>query len=70
MVDTLLPLEIHFTELNDQDENGCWTILGYHELVTSADHRSGLIEGTDEAIRLFLKREQELDEYLGLGSED
>ena len=61
VVDSLLPLEWYY-EFYGYDclVNAIW---GYKELVLEENHHDELLEREDKAIRIFLKRKKEIDEY-------
>ncbi|GAC40793.1 hypothetical protein [Paenibacillus popilliae] len=61
VTDPLLPLEWYYQCYGD--ENGISAVWGYKELVTIDSHYDDLIEREDEAIRIFLKRKKEMDEF-------
>ncbi len=63
IVDSILPLEWYYKFYGyDNDISSIW---GYNELVLDAKHHDSLIEREDKAIRTFLKRKKEIDEYYG-----
>ncbi|WP_163537247.1 phosphoribosylaminoimidazole synthetase [Gracilibacillus sp. YIM 98692] len=61
ITDSLLPLEWYF-KFFGYEENliGIW---GYRELVEVHSHHDDLIEREDTAVRIFLKRKKEIDEF-------
>ncbi|CDN45759.1 MULTISPECIES: hypothetical protein [Paenibacillus] len=61
VTDTLLPLEWYFQFYGN--ENSISAIWGYKELVAIDSHHDDLIEREDEAVRIFLKRKKEIDEF-------
>jgi hypothetical protein len=61
VVDSLLPFEWYYKFYGyDSLVSSVW---GYKELVLEDAHHDELIEREDEAIRIFLKRKKEIDEY-------
>lgn len=60
-MDGLLPVETYFRFI-DNDEIGYSVICGYRELVLDDHHRNDLLEREEHAIKVFLKRKQEIDE--------
>jgi hypothetical protein len=61
VVDPLLPLEWYYKFYGyDRVISSIW---GYKELVLDENQHDYLIEREDEAIRTFLKRKKEIDEY-------
>ena len=60
VVDPLLPMEWFCQYDSNSVLSALW---GYYELVLSENHYDDLIEREDEAIRIFLKRKKEMDEY-------
>lgn len=63
VADPLLPLEWYYQFYGD--ENDISAVWGYRELVAIDSHHDDLIEREDEAIRIFLKRKKEIDEFSG-----
>jgi hypothetical protein len=61
VVDPMLPLEWYYGFYGY--DNLISSIWGYKELVLDENHHDYLIEREDEAIRVFLKRKKEIDEY-------
>lgn len=62
--DSSLPLEWHCQFFGADPELALHAIWGYKELVTEEDHYDDLMEREEEAIRIFLKRKQEIDETI------
>lgn len=60
VVDPLLPLEWYFRYDRDEDISAVW---GFWELVNDRPYLEDLIEREDYAIRIFLKRKKEIDEF-------
>lgn len=61
VVDPMLPLEWYYKFYGyDSVISSIW---GYRELVLDENHHDDLLEREDEAIRIFLKRKKEIDEY-------
>lgn len=60
VVDTLLPFEWYFQYKKDKDVSAIW---GFDELVNDEQYLYDLIERNDKAIRIFLDRKKEIDEY-------
>ncbi|MDF2804278.1 MAG: hypothetical protein K0S61_4183 [Anaerocolumna sp.] len=61
VVDPMLPLEWYYGFYGY--DNLISSIWGYKELVSDENHHDELIEREDKAIRIFLKRKKEIDEY-------
>lgn len=60
VVDPLLPMEWYFKYNNTNEICAIW---GYQELVNDDMHLEKLIDREDDAIRIFLKRKKEIDEF-------
>lgn len=60
MEDTLLPLEWYFRYQYSDEVSAIW---GFHELVNDEHFIENLIEREDKAIRIFLRRKKEIDEF-------
>lgn len=58
--DSMLPLEWYYQYDANSVISAIW---GYKELALNETHYDDLIEREDEAIRIFLKRKKEIDEY-------
>lgn len=61
VVDSLLPLEWYFRYDRDEDISAVW---GFWELVNDGPYLEDLIDRKDYAIRIFLKRKKEIDEFI------
>lgn len=61
MEDTLLPIEWYFRYQNSDELSAIW---GFQELVIEEQYLDELIEREDRAIRIFLKRKKEIDEFM------
>jgi hypothetical protein len=61
VVDNRLPLEWYFNYNLDSDISAVW---GYKELVDDENHFDDLMERKHDAIKVFLKRKQEIEEIL------
>lgn len=61
VVDSLLPVEWYFRFDPGEEIEAWW---GYKEMVLDKKHYEDLVEREDQAIRIFLKRKKEIDEYL------
>ncbi len=61
VTNSLLPFEWYYKYFGN--ENNVGAIWGYKELVLLDSHHDDLIEREDEAIRVFLKRKKEIDEF-------
>lgn len=56
--------QIYFEWYYKYDKEFVASVLwGYHELVNDKNHYVDLIERKDQAIRIFLKRKKEIDEF-------
>lgn len=60
VVDSMLPIEWYYQYDAKSVLSAIW---GYNELVLTENHYDDLIEREDKAIRIFLKRKKEIDEY-------
>lgn len=61
VIDPMLPMEWYYQHLgHDSNVSSIW---GYKELVLDMSHHDALIEREDEAVRIFLKRKKEIDEF-------
>ncbi len=60
MVDPQLHFEWYFRYLKDEEISAVW---GFNELVNDEKYIDSLIEREDAAIRIFLKRKKEIDEF-------
>lgn len=58
---SLLPFEWYFRYQKDNETSAIW---GFYELVNDEQFIDSLIEREDEAVRIFLKRKKEIDEFL------
>ncbi|QHZ49693.1 phosphoribosylaminoimidazole synthetase [Paenibacillus larvae] len=61
VTDSLLPLEWYYQFYGY--ENSISAVWGYKELITIESHHDDLLEREDKAIRIFLKRKKEIDEF-------
>ncbi|MEG0307616.1 MAG: hypothetical protein RR636_06720 [Clostridium sp.] len=61
VVDNCLPLEWYFNYYSGESLEAIW---GYKEMVMDEAHYDELIEWEDEAVKIFLKRKNEIDEML------
>lgn len=61
VVDPMLPLEWYYRFYGYN--NLISSIWGYKELVSDENHHDDLIEREDKAIRIFLTRKKEIDEF-------
>ncbi|MCR8843765.1 phosphoribosylaminoimidazole synthetase [Paenibacillus sp. SC116] len=61
VTNSLLPLEWYYQFFGH--ENSVSAVWGYKELVAIESHHDDLIEREDEAVRIFLKRKKEIDEF-------
>jgi hypothetical protein len=62
VVDTILPMEYYYNFFNN--EEGISAIWGFKELVEDENYLYNLEEREDSAVRIFLKRKKEIDEFL------
>lgn len=62
--DNTLPLEWYYNFFGYGEQHYITAIWGYKEMVFDEAHHDALIEREDEAIRIFLKRKKEIDEYI------
>jgi len=62
VIDNLLPLEWYFSYHGFKENWKLNAIWGYKEIALDEKHYEGLIEREDTAIRIFLKRKQEIEE--------
>lgn len=60
VVDLLLPFEWYFQYKRDEEISAIW---GFQELVNDVQYLEDLIEREDKAIRIFLKRKKQIDEF-------
>lgn len=60
VVDPLLPLEWYFRYHDEEPISAIW---GFQELVNEEDYLDKLNDFDDDAIRIFLKRKKEIDEF-------
>lgn len=60
VVDSLLPFEWYFKYNKTNEISAIW---GYQELVSDDKYLEKLVEREDDAIRIFLKRKKEIDEF-------
>lgn len=58
--DSMLPLEWYYQYDANSVISAIW---GYKELVLDESHHDDLLEREDKAIRIFLKRKKEIDEF-------
>ncbi|MCG8500390.1 MAG: phosphoribosylaminoimidazole synthetase [Firmicutes bacterium] len=58
--DSQIYFEWHYKYDKDFVTSALW---GYHEMVNEKNHYVDLIEREDQAIRIFLKRKKEIDEF-------
>ena len=61
VVDHQVHLEWYYNYEVNSVVSGLW---GYKEIVLTDNHYDDLIERTDEAIEVFLKRKKEIDEFI------
>ena len=61
ITDNLLPIEWYYAFYPNQVVSAIW---GYKEIIFDSKHNIDLIEREDHAIRIFLKRKTEIDEYV------
>lgn len=59
--DTQLPFEWYVDCRIESDIRAVW---GYKELVVDKDHHNDLLAGKNEALKIFMQRKIEIDEYL------
>ncbi|BBW98643.1 phosphoribosylaminoimidazole synthetase [Geobacillus icigianus] len=59
--DRLLPVEWYYDYFRACDITAIW---GYKELVEDDSHFDGLMERDNKALEVFLKRKQEIDDYI------
>lgn len=57
---TLLPFEWYFKYQIDNEVSALW---GFYELVNDEEFIDSLIEREEEAVKVFLKRKKEIDEF-------
>lgn len=60
VVDKILPLEWYCDVRSGEELEAIW---GYREIVFDGNHYDGLLEREDNAVRFFLKRKKEIEEY-------
>lgn len=56
-----LPMEWYFNYYSNRTVPAIW---GYKELVLDEEHHDALIERESDAIKIFLKRKKEIDEFM------
>ncbi|OTN87627.1 hypothetical protein A5819_000073 [Enterococcus sp. 7E2_DIV0204] len=61
VVDQQVYLEWYYSYESNSVISALW---GYKELILTENHHDELIERTDEAIEIFLKRKNEIDEFI------
>ncbi|MCK4261354.1 MAG: hypothetical protein KAX49_20455 [Halanaerobiales bacterium] len=62
--DSLLPFEWYFNHYANEVDCPLLAIWGYKELALDLKHYEGLIERESDAIKIFLMRKKEFEEYL------
>lgn len=60
----LLPLEWYFKYFGDSEEHVFSAIWGYRELVLDETHQPDLVERKPDAVKIFLKRKVEIEEFM------
>jgi len=58
--ESLLPVKFYFGLTGSKNARALW---GYKEMVLDPQHYIGLIESEQEALEVFAKRKEEIDEY-------
>lgn len=64
VTDNLTPVEWYFKYFGFNETFNLNALWGYKELVLDETHYTGLIERENEAIKVFLKRKEEIDEFI------
>ncbi|UTR15006.1 phosphoribosylaminoimidazole synthetase [Salipaludibacillus sp. LMS25] len=64
VVENVLPYEWYFNYYGEDSVTGVLAIWGYKELVLDTNHYIELIEREKNELNIFLKRKQEIDEFL------
>ncbi len=64
-VNQSLPVDWHHNYFGEDDPRGVQALWGYREMVMDYAHYNDLIERKDEAIRIFLRRKNEMEEIEG-----
>jgi hypothetical protein len=64
VVDELLHFETYFKYFGKDDSRGVNALWGYREMVAEPSHYVNLIERDETAIKIFLKRKQEIDDLI------